>query len=158
MNDRGIRERMQAVAPLLLRLGVAALLAVHGVSQVSQVTDGASPEQIVADAGGINVAADWGTLMGVGELGVAGLWVMGLLTRLVTAGILAGIGVWAKSAIVDADGGAWAALTQSTDSIPLLVLLLAVVSLSLMVSGCGCLGLDGRLFRRKISAEQAAVD
>ncbi|MFQ5490088.1 MAG: DoxX family protein [Phycisphaerae bacterium] len=158
MNDRGLRGRMQALAPLLLRLGAAAVLAVHGMGQVGGVIQGAAQEQVVADAEGVNVTADWGTLKGFGELGIAGLLVVGLMTRLVTAGILAGAGVWAKSAIVDADGGAWAALTQSPDLAPLVVMLLAVVSLSLMVSGCGSLGLDGRLFRRKVTPESAEAN
>lgn len=158
MNDRGLRERMQAVAPLLLRLGAAAVLAVHGLGQVGGMMSEAGPEQLVAHAAGANLTAQWGSLMGMGELGAAGLLVMGLMTRLVTAGILAGVAVWGKSAMADADGGVWTALTQSPDSVPLLVMLLGVVSLSLMVSGCGCLGLDGRLFRRKAKSKSVVAD
>ena len=157
MNGPGVRDRLLRVAPLMLRLGVAAVLAVYGVQEVGGLFGGQADEHAVVNTSGVNVTAGWDTLLGVGALGMAGLLTLGLLTRLATLGVLGGIAVWAKSGLLGSAGDGAAAAPVGLGAEQLVMLLLAAVCASLLVSGCGCLGLDCRLFGRKKQAELPPV-
>lgn len=109
MNGPGVRDRLLRVAPLMLRLGVAAVLAVYGVQEVGGLFGGQADEHAVVDTSGVNVTADWDTMLGVGALGMAGLLTLGLLTRLATLGVLGGVAVWAKSGLLGSAGDGAAA-------------------------------------------------
>jgi uncharacterized membrane protein YphA (DoxX/SURF4 family) len=150
---------MLRVSPLVLRLGVAAALALYGVQQVGGMVGGDADQQAVVDDAGVSVTADWGAVLGVGALGVAGLLTLGLFTRLATLGVLGSVVYWAKTGMVER-GGETAELAAAGPSIgpaELAMLLLAAACVSLLVSGCGCLGLDRRLFGRKKNAEPAPL-
>ena len=68
MNGPGVRDRLLRVAPLMLRLGVAAVLAVYGVQEVGGLFGGQADEHAVVDASGVDAwPAD-----PVGHLGRAG--------------------------------------------------------------------------------------
>jgi uncharacterized membrane protein YphA (DoxX/SURF4 family) len=158
MNERSVRERLLHVSPLVLRLGVAAALAFHGVQQVNGLVDGAAGQHALADATGVNVSAAWHTVLGIAELCVAGLLTLGLFTRLATLPVLAGVvlvsPLLAGSTESNISGLGEAGLGEPSS---LALMLLAATCLSLLISGCGCLGLDCRLFRRsaKRATEQA---
>jgi len=149
MNERSVRERLLHVSPLVLRLGVAGALAFHGVQQLNGLVGGVEGQHALADATGVNVSAAWHTVLGIGELCLAGLLTLGLFTRLATLPVLAGVALVsplpAGSAESDISTLGQAGLGEPNS---LALMLLAATCLSLLISGCGCLGLDCRLFRR----------
>ncbi len=157
MNGQGMRDRLLRVSPLVLRLGVAAVLAAYGVQEVGGMFGAQAEQHAVVNAEGVDVSAGWDTLLGVGALGVAGLLTLGLLTRFATLGVLGGIAYWAKGAFAAPAGEATALGTTGLGAEHVAMMLLAAVCASLLVSGCGCLGLDGRLFRRRKDAEPAPL-
>ena len=137
MNERSVRERLLHVSPLVLRLGVAAALAFHGVQQVNGLVDGAAGQHALADA------------TGIAELCLAGLLTLGLFTRLATLPVLAGV-VLASPLLAGSAEDSISSLGEAGLGEPssLALMLLAASCLSLLISGCGCLGVDNRLFRR----------
>ena len=143
MNDRSIRERLLRVSPLVVRLGLAVVLAVHGAQQVQGVVSGVAGQHAAADATGVNLSAGWSTVLGLGELCLAGLLALGLFTRLAVLPVLAGAALAGSSAADQALANLGMGQANS-----LVMMLVAATALSLLVSGCGCLGLDCRLFRR----------
>ncbi|MHC4064516.1 MAG: DoxX family protein [Planctomycetota bacterium] len=140
---------MLYVSPLILRLGVATVLAYHGVQQVGGMLSGDAGQQAMADASGVNLSAAWSTVLGVGELCVAGLLTLGLFTRLATLPVLAGIALAGRALGSGADGAVPDLAAAGVGEVnSLVMMLLAATCLSLLVSGCGCLGLDRRFFGR----------
>ncbi len=157
MNEQGVRDRLLRVAPLVLRLGVAAVLATYGVQQVGGLVGGQAEQRAVVDAGGISVVAGWDTVLGCGSLGLAALLVVGLLTRLATLGVLGGVAIWARESLFGTGGESANATSAGLGAEHLVMLLLAAICASLLVSGCGCLGLDRRFFGRRKPAEPAPL-
>ncbi len=98
------------------------------------------------DDQGVKLDADWPTALGIGELGVAAVLLIGLLTRLVGAAGVAATGV--------AAGAHVEFLNRIYDANPLAVLLLGAICLSLLVSGSGPMGLDRAIFRRRKTAAE----
>ncbi len=158
MNDQqSIRDRLPHVSPLILRLGLAAVLLMHGLGQLQGAGSGVEEEQAIVDADGVDVSAGWGALRGVGEISLAGLLGVGFLTRLTSLGLLAAVGLWANTAILGGDAGVLRILEIDQGGSNGLMLLLAAAGLSLLVSGSGCLGLDRRVFGRKRKTETATT-
>jgi uncharacterized membrane protein YphA (DoxX/SURF4 family) len=167
MNGQGARDRLLKVSPLVLRLGVAAVLAIYGIGEVGNAFGGQTEQHAVVDAAGVDVEAGWGTLLGFGACGLACMLVLGLLTRLASLGALGGIAWWAKGAFAEAPADTVVetagTLTETANTMTatagglgaetLAMLLLAAIAASLLVSGCGCLGLDCRLFGRRKKEE-----
>ena len=146
MNERTNRDRFHALGPLVLRLGIAVVLAQQGLQHTAALFHAATPSSVQTGAAtlipasaaatmeGLRISADWGTVFGVGELVVAGLLLIGLLTRLV---ILAPLVVLGYGIFV---GFPHASLAASSSA----MWLLAVACLSLFVSGGGSLSLRRR--------------
>jgi len=155
MNERTWRDRFHALGPLVLRIGIAAVLIGDGLNRVDgffadpsvsaaepAVTESSEPAA-AATAEGVRFSADWGSMLGVGELGAAVLLVSGLLTRLVVLPILGVTGFGLLS------GFSQASMPTNATS----MLLLGVASVSLLVSGAGCLAFR---FRRRHVAYDVA--
>jgi uncharacterized membrane protein YphA (DoxX/SURF4 family) len=83
---------------------------------------------------GVQFSADWGSLLGVGEMVAAALLLIGLATRLVALPILAILGYAMFADLPDAS------LPTNTTA----MWLLAVACLSLLVSGSGSLAVHRR--------------
>ncbi len=155
MNERTWRDRFHALGPLLLRVGIAAVLIGDGLHRIDgffhqdATTTGPSEASALtrlvtaATPDGVQFSADWASMLGVGELGAAGLLVVGLLTRLAVLPILGVIGY-----------GLFAGFTQaSMPANDTTMWLLGAACVSLLASGSGCFA--PRLRRRKVIYQQA---
>ncbi|MCP4249544.1 MAG: DoxX family membrane protein [bacterium] len=158
MNDSNPRDRLLRVGPLVLRLGVAAVLAFHGLDQVGAVFDGTTGQQASLDASGVTLSAGWTTVVGAAELLLAGLLGIGFFTRLATLPVLAGVAAIAPAVMGGSDKPMLSELTGAgpAEVNGLVLLLLAAVSVSLLCSGSGCLGIDSRRARRRREATVTA--
>jgi uncharacterized membrane protein YphA (DoxX/SURF4 family) len=166
MNERTMRDRFHALGPLVLRAGIALILLHNGLQRTAvmfkqnttpavqtdtaaliEQTDTAAATQpvVAATPEGFRFDADWGLILGVGELAAAGLLLIGLGTRLVVLPVLAVLGF---------------ALFGASTQVPLptnttAMWLLVVACLSLLVSGGGSLAMRRR--RRRALPPQAPV-
>lgn len=155
MNERTWRDRFHALGPLVLRVGIAAVLLGDGMRRIDgffhqeAVAMGPSEASTLArlvtaaTPDGVQFSADWGSMLGAGELGAAGLLVIGFLTRLVVLPILGVIGYglfagFAQASMPTNDATMW---------------LLGAACVSLLASGSGCFA--PRLRRRKVIYQQA---
>lgn len=144
MNERTMRDRFHALGPLVLRVGIAFVLAHNGLERTAGMlqqnetlatqAEASAMTQATATPEGIQFSADWGLLLGVGELAAAALLLIGLATRLVALPILAVLGYGLFAGFPDAS------LPTNT----MAMWLLAVACLSLLVSGSGSLALHRR--------------
>lgn len=171
MNEKSISERFQRLTPLLLRLGIAAALIMHGTGsfrdgQAAPLGEGALPvvgEDVVTSAAnvgtdppmrvspqGVDVAMKWPQVAGGAEVAAGVMLALGLLTRLVTLGLLAAVGFALAGPRMDLSQGLLAKLGEALpDASPSVLALLGVASLSLLLTGCGCAGLDRRFFGKR---------
>ncbi len=182
MNERMIGNRPQTLLPVILRLGIAAALALHGFRQftppgaddrtgnsavgehaIPAAADIGSPLAVVpvtpdspGDPQGLSVTpaglvlgTPWNTVVGGAEIGAAAFLILGILTRLTALGLLGAAGY---AGLMPHFGPVEGVLARFGDILPQAgeptLLLLAVLSLALLMSGCGALGLDKRLFNR----------
>ena len=150
MNERTWRDRFHALGPLVLRVGIAAVLMgdglhrIEGFFQQDSAATGPSEASALtrlvtaATPDGVQFVADWGSMLGAGELGAAGLLMIGLVTRLVVLPILGVIGYglfagFAQASMPTNDTTMW---------------LLGAACISLLASGSGCFA--PRLRRRRV--------
>jgi uncharacterized membrane protein YphA (DoxX/SURF4 family) len=177
MNERTLRDRLHALAPLILRLGVAAVLAQHGLHRATPLvvgpaadaanTTAAEPRPIgdphesavpettgaAAASTGFTLSGNGGALLGVGELAAAALLAAGVFTRLCTLPILAILGY----SMARTQG--WLSLSPAlgwSDDTTSLVLL-AVACFSLLVCGGGCASWDSLIWTRRRKRQGAAM-
>ena len=104
MDPRTFRDKLHALGPLVLRVGIALVLLQDGLQRsvgifeqdalpAVQAEEAAPADSLaVASPEGVRVNADWGTLLGVGEVATGGLLFIGLFTRLVALPVLALLG------------------------------------------------------------------
>jgi uncharacterized membrane protein YphA (DoxX/SURF4 family) len=145
------------IAPLVLRWCVAAVLIQNGLQRAMPAATDPGVQAVVADAEGVSMSADWGNLVGVAELGVGGLLAVGFLTRAIALAVIA---VMTYGGLVHYSevGIAPAALVEQLSQVsPGAMMLLAAAGASLLVSGCGCLGLDGLRGRRRAKAAEVTA-
>jgi len=143
MNERTMRDRLHALGPLVLRVGIALFLLHDGLGRAAGMFDrsaatvmeidqpAAMQAAALATPEGVRFTADWGSLLGLGELAASGMLFLGLLTRLVTVPILGVLGYGL------AVGFPQASMPANTAA----MLLLGAACLSLFASGGGCLAL-----------------
>jgi len=156
MNERTIHDRLHALGPLVLRVGIAVVLLQNGVQRAAPMfhpTEAAPVETLATDVAqstvaatsdGVLLNADWGSLFGLGEIAGAALLLLGFATRLVTAPVLVVLGYGLFSGFQPA----W--LPQNNAAMSLL----AVACLSLLVSGSGRFGIRHRRLRSRTPALQ----
>ena len=153
MNQRTLRDHLHSLGPLVLRIGIAAVLIQSGVDRAAQllprheqtpaaatsaepadVLPAPAPAPVNAASDGVSFSAQWSSLLGIGELAAAAMLVIGLGTRLVALCMLGLAGYGAISGF-PAD-----ALPQNTTAMAIL----AVVGVSLLLTGGGSLAIDNR--------------
>jgi uncharacterized membrane protein YphA (DoxX/SURF4 family) len=144
MDDVMKTSPLAKLAPLVLRLGLAAVLVHSGWNQISPAFGGETGETVAADAQGVAVAANWSSVIGGGQCLVGGLLLIGFFTRLVSLAVVGGVGYCAYTAMTAVDGESLSAAAQAMDAQGSALWLLAAACASLVVSGAGCLGLDCR--------------
>ncbi len=157
MNDKPASNRMLRIAPWVLRWCVAAVLIQNGLQRAMPAATDQEVQAVVADAEGVSMSADWGNLVGVAEIGVGGLMVVGFLTRAIALAVIA---VMTYGGLVHYGevGIAPAALVEQLSQVsPGAMMLLAAAGASLLVSGSGCLGLDGLRGRRRAKAAEVTI-
>lgn len=180
MNDAQPASRSSRLAPLVLRLGIAAILGygglrhfgVPGLSAPASPTEAASPvtkspvvenlESLLPPAvteglaEEVNLRFKRDDAIAAGELLAAAALILGWFTRLCAVGILAFVGATSYAGMMPA--GDSAILQFGADIFQQeghALALLAAGSVSLLVSGCGCLGVDGRRAARKALLQAA---
>lgn len=145
---------------IVLRLGLAAFLAYTGYQAAFPPETTINPgENINADAAGLQLDMNWNEVFGLGQMAVGGFIGIGLLTRLMALPV---IGAAALSFIANCPcaGGACSsdapqqvclASEAATQVAPDLgtAILVGAAGLSMLLGGCGGLGLDRILFRRR---------
>ena len=156
-----------AIAPLVLRLGVAAILIQSGLTQVMPFANAETGQTLLADAQGVEMTANWETIIGAVAMGVGALFAIGMLIRATALGTLAAVGycVYAgtNGAIVELpaaetfSGQAASLAAQTFETTGPALLLLGAAAASLLVSGAGCLGFDCRKSHAAKVAESAAA-
>jgi len=149
-KDRVTQERPRPVlSPLVLRLGVAGILIHHGLIHI-----GPAPLGLAGDPNpaGFEGGLSWLQITAIGEAGIGLLLALGLCTRLValpliTAGSL-------SVAAVGCPGGTCELTRIAGEIAPGLYggALLAVIGLSLLVTGGGRIALDAVAFGRRTDA------
>lgn len=184
MNEKTSSDTLLRAAPLVLRLGVAAVLIYNGVNQTMTMFGAETGESFLANAQGVELAANWASLLGVGQLAVGGLLVVGFFTRLTSLAVLGAVGycvlvgsgiippaagesvdlaaqgavnLASQDATAPASEAAVNLATQLFQTSGASLLLLAAACGSLLVSGAGCLGLDTRHSRRLRQSETATA-
>lgn len=132
-------------------MGIAVVLLQDGLQRTGVMSpdhspatvqeDAADPSQTaaVATADGVQLNADWPSLLGMAELAVAGLFLLGLGTRLVAISMLAVLGYGLSQGFPPG----------SPPQNPMAMSLISVACLSLLVSGGGALSLGRMMFRRR---------
>ena len=83
-------DRLLRAGPLVLRWGLAAILLYNGWNQASPMFGAETGESFLADVQGIELSANWSSVLGIGQLAVGGLLFLGLFTRLVSLAVLGG--------------------------------------------------------------------
>jgi uncharacterized membrane protein YphA (DoxX/SURF4 family) len=163
-------HRKTRLSTILLRLGLGAFLLFNGRQYAFQGPSLDGPNVASANAEGIEVDLTWQGVVGVSQMAVGGFLVLGLLTRLMTLPLLGAAGVTiaerlqscgsicstAAGDVTEPLKACWvndvaAQVTPNTG----MAILVGMVALSLLVSGCGGLGLDRLLFRRRSGSEPA---
>ncbi len=155
MSGIATSNRLLRAGPLVLRWGVAGILLYNGWNQASGMFGAETTESFLADMPGIELSANWGSVLGCAQLAVGGLLFLGLFTRVVSLGVLAGVGYCIYSAVTGAPPipeAATAASTQPAVSVATQLfessgaslLLLAVACASLLFTGAGTISLDTR--------------
>ncbi len=157
MNTVSGSDRTLRLAPFVLRLGLAAILIHSGVSQIAPIFTPESGQSLATDAGGVAIQADWTTVAGVGQCLVGAMFLVGLFTRLTSFAVLGFIGYAAFASAGQADEGTLNAAGQMFTDASVPMLLLAAACGSLLVSGAGCAGLDGRRRRNVIPTDSDAL-
>ena len=165
MNNTMSSDRLLRIAPLVLRWGVAAILIYNGLQQVTGMFGAERGESFLADIRGVELTANWESIVGAGQLAVGGLLAIGLLTRLTSLAVLGLAGYCVFAATGSAEVETTTAAAQETVGFAAQLfqtngaslMMLAAVCGSLLVSGAGCLALDTRRGRRFNNAESAAV-
>jgi uncharacterized membrane protein YphA (DoxX/SURF4 family) len=145
------------LAPLVLRLGVATVLGLYGVSQLrgtAAPTDVAAVSEAARSA--LASGASHHSLAGLGALAAATMFGFGLFTRFASIALLGTIGYCAYRATAGADGFV---LVNSPAGLfefhRTTMVLLGTSALSLLISGSGCVGLDRLFFGRRKPASSA---
>lgn len=158
MNELTLSDRLLRVSPLVLRLGLAAILIHGGIEQIAPMLSGESGETLSASPDGVVVSANWTRVVGAGACVVGGLLLVGFLTRLTSMGVLGAIGYGAYESYASAGGEVINQAAEMFNASQVPLMLLAVGCASLLVSGAGCVGFDSRAARlRRLRAETAAV-
>jgi|GEM_PF-3734225 len=177
MNEKTSGHRLGNLSPVILRLGIAAALALHGIRQfntpsnatgdsavgdnvVPSVVDAKVPpvavpapaqgaEGVSFTQEGVSVETDWTQVVGVAEIVAAAMLVLGFLTRLTTFGLLCAAGY---AGLMPGGGSSEGILAKLGDILPdagdPTLLLLAGACFVLLMSGCGHAGLDKHVFHR----------
>ncbi len=102
---------------------------------------------------GLQVQTDWTGLLGGAEVVTGIVMALGLATRLLSLGVLTTVGLASFGEQLGLADGTLATLVGSMPHADTpLSILLATAALVLLFSGCGCLGVDGRLFGRRDTA------
>ncbi len=160
MNESTASNRLMRIAPLVLRLGIAAILIRGGWEQVAPSFSGETGETLSTDTEGVDVSANWNTLMGVASCGVGGLLAVGFLTRIVSLAVVGGVGYGAYEACtsVSVDGETLNTAAQTFEASSGALLLLAAACASLLISGAGCLALDTRHRHRRAQSGANPAD
>ena len=156
MSGMTTSDRLLRAGPLVLRWGLAAILLYNGWNQASPMFGAETGESFLADVQGVELSANWGSVLGIGQLAVGGLLFLGLFTRLVSLAVLGGGGycVYTVLAAAPAESAAVATepavslATQLFETSGASLLLLAAACASLLLTGAGCIGLDTRRARR----------
>ena len=156
MSGMTTSDRFLRAGPLVLRWGLAAILLYNGWNQASPMFGAETGESFLADVQGVELSANWGSVLGIGQLAVGGLLFLGLFTRLVSLAVLGGVGycVYTVLAAAPAESAAVATepavslATQLFETSGASLLLLAAACASLLLTGAGCIGLDTRRARR----------
>jgi uncharacterized membrane protein YphA (DoxX/SURF4 family) len=183
MNDAHPISRSSRLAPLVLRLGIAAILGYgglrhFGVPGFSAPATPAAPTEAASPITDIPITDIIGTealpaitqgpadevkvrfvrqdVIAVGELLAAAALTLGWFTRLCAMGMLAFVGAVSYAGLVGAGDSALlqfgADIFQQNGHA---LALLAVASVSMLISGCGCLGVDKRRAARKALIQSA---
>lgn len=160
MPTTTIRDKLMHVSTLVLRLGAGGVLVLDGLHRIGAMASGEMGQTFGANASGLALNASWSSLAGAGELVVAGLLVLGFLTRIAGLGVL--------SVLVYSAMPAWSAGGEPFTSTMLAPAggvqhlgapMLAAVCLSLLVSGSGGVSLDRWVFGRRLrKPETVATD
>ncbi len=180
MNDAQPASRSSRLAPLVLRLGIAAILGYSGLRHfgvpgfstpatpteaTSPVTDTPLADAVDADllpavtqelAEEVNVRFKRNDAIAAGELLAAAVLTLGWFTRFAAMGILAFVGATSYAGLFRT--GDVALLQFGADIFQQqghALALLAAGCVSLLISGCGCLGVDGRRAARKALIQSA---
>ena len=158
MSGMTTSDRFLRAGPLVLRWGLAAILLYNGWNQASPMFGAETGESFLADVQGVELSANWGSVLGIGQLAVGGLLFLGLFTRLVSLAVLGGVGycVYTVLAAAPAEPASAAVATEPAVSLATQLfetsgaslLLLAAACASLLLTGAGCIGLDTRRARR----------
>lgn len=155
MNERTLRDRFHALGPLVLRMGIAAVLMTNGLDRTRGVfqeetvavgsADATTLSRLVTAAtpDGFHVSADWASMLGIGEILAAGLLVIGWITRLVVLPVVAVLGYGLIA------GFNHQSMPTDTTSMALL----AAACFSLLASGAGCMAVRRR--GRKVSRAES---
>lgn len=158
-NTRPVRP-----SAILLRLGVGAYLLYVGYHAMMHGTSTDGITAAAADADGVQVALSWPGLFGVGYMATGGFLIFGLATRLLSLPLLAASALTAISQAPCLSGSycgdapmqvcrVTQAAAQIVPDIPSAILV-GGAALSLLASGCGGLGLDRLLFRRRKDTDE----
>lgn len=149
---------------ILLRLGLGAYLLYIGYMSMMGGTTSLGSNAAAADAEGVQLALSWEGLSGVGFMAAGGFLVIGLMTRLLALPMAAA----STMTFIDqapcftgscCGADAPAQICQVTQAAAQIVpdlptaILMGGVALSLLASGCGGIGLDRLLFRRRNVAD-----
>lgn len=146
MNSTMGTDRFLRMAPLVLRLGISAVLLSGGVGQVSRMFGAETGESVLADNTGLAVNARWESVLGIAQVAVGGLLLLGLFTRLVSLAVLGGTGYGIYALLSATGAGADTAIPAAglVNGSSGAMMLLAAACASLLFSGAGCMGLDCR--------------
>lgn len=157
MIEQSSTGRHLYLAPLVLRLGLAAILAYSGYGQIAQVCGEESSQSITADEAGVAVLANWDSVVGAAELGIGALLLVGFWTRLVSVAVLGTLGYAGYVAMSTAGADTVSRVAQLFDSNRGAIMLLGAAFASLLVSGAGCVGLDCRKRRLREKNDMPAA-
>ena len=157
MNDKPESNRALRIAPLVLRWSLAAILIYSGLQQVGPIASGEQDQVVTASAEGVSLSANWDSLLGLAEMGVGGLLAVGFLTRAIALAVIAVV-LYGGSVRFGYVGIAPASIAERMSQISAgAMMLLGAASASLLVSGCGSLGLDSLRGRRRSKVTSPAA-
>ncbi|MEE9293874.1 MAG: DoxX family protein [Phycisphaerae bacterium] len=157
MNEKSPSDRHLRLAPLVLRLGLAAVLLHSGIGQVAPIFGEETGQSLSADGQGVALTANWNTVMGAAQLGIGTFLLAGFWTRWIALGVLGALGYGGFVALSTAGAETVSQVAQLFETNRGAILLLAAACASLLVSGAGCLGFDCRNRRRRLHSETIAA-